>query len=302
VLKVLQITFVVALFFWWLQYNYRLRKFLNLLNKGAWTEVESLANPLIGKSFSYARLGMQPTVWGKPLPYSGIGLVALRSRALARLSAARIKEARNDVALALEWSPNDPRANLLFAMCEWKTRPQQAIEALERAERGTWRWETKLRGVLSYFRALANIELGNGSVALDLLQPEKGGMNPLKARHLGHAFALNGECPKAIEHFKLAGDSNPWFYLATFLFAKERYEEALFWTSRSMMEQPTAHAMQLKAAILSQLNRQSEAQKSFENWATVMMRPRDFHMWPGLTSFGMSHLLRQPDNRKLCLN
>ncbi len=301
-LNVLQIALGLTLLCWWLHYNYQHRQFMTLLNKGAWAEVECLANPCIGRSFNYASLGKLPTFLGKPFPYSSIGLVALRSRALARLSSNRVKEARNDVSLALEWSPNDPRANLLFAMCEWKSRPDQALSALDRAHRNTWRWETKIRGILTYFRALCQIELGNGSLALELLEPHKGAMNPLKARHVGHAYALIGENQKAIEHFKLAGDSNPWFYLASFLFAKKRYSESLFWTARSIMERPSADAIHLKGAILTHLDRQIEAQKCFETWSTVMMRPRDFQMWPGLTSFGTTHLLRKHENRKLCLN
>ena len=92
---------------------------------------------------------------------------ALRCRAWGRICTGRLKEARDDVAQALEWNPRDGRAYLVGAMADWHAHPEAALHCLERAQQ--YREKVGQRDfdrTVSKFRGLALTRLGRGEEAV----------------------------------------------------------------------------------------------------------------------------------------
>lgn len=215
--------------------------------------------------------------------------LAYRVKAFLFLRGGRIKEARDQVSLALELRPSDARSHLLSAMTDWYSHPDQALRALDKAQTGCPFFEVNLRRTIQFFRGLSHISLGQGEEALQLLTALPPKFHTRLQRYLGQAYSLTGQYSKALEHFQAAGEQHPRTKMGWFLLQKKRAQEALFWASRAEVDEHYLNAMHLQSTCLFVLDRPNDALEIYRKVVQVMSRPRDFVVVPELTRFGQEN-------------
>ena len=219
--------------------------------------------------------------------------MALRCRAWGRICCGRLKEARDDVAQALEWNPRDGRAYLVRAMADWQADPESALHSLDLAQRYRGiRGRREFDRTVSKFRGLALSRLGRGEEAVVHLQavvlPAE---DRVTQRYLGQALALCGRYQEALQRLEAAGEENPRFTMGVFLLTSGRPQESLFWLSRARDEQPASVTLFFEAGAFYQLGDEPGGDRCMEEWMGIMQRPADFNLYPELTEFGRQHLL-----------
>ena len=207
-------------------------------------------------------------------PHCGASMraAALRCRAWGRICRGLLKEARDDVAQALEWNPRDGRAYLVKAMADWNTHPAEALLSLDRAYQYRDRWGRRaFEQTISKFRGLALSRLGRAEEALVHFAASPGGLDRVMEKYAARALALSGRYQESIDRFRAAGEDNPRMALGLFLLSAGRPEESLFWLNRAVEHQPAHY-------YLSEDEARSE-------------RPADYRLQPELTEFGRRHLV-----------
>lgn len=223
----------------------------------------------------------------------------LRCLGLAKICQGRLEEARNDLALALEYNPRDGRAYLVQAMANWYEHPQSALLSLERAVRfRPFFCERLYHQTVARFRGLALVQLGQAQEALDQFAAMRPGRDPFVSGFRAQALALVGRYQEALQHFKEQGQADPRQALGLFLLGARRPAESLFWLERS--EQPTVHTLFFKAGALSELGRERESCRCLQEWNEILSRPADFCLFPAMTEFGRTHLIQRPTANRSC--
>lgn len=228
-----------------------------------------------------------------------IRAAALRCRGLARICQGQLEEARNDLALALEYNPRDGRAYLVQAMADWYERPESALLSLERAVlHRPFFCERLYHQTVAKFRGLALLQMGRPQEALAQFAAMPPGKDPVMSGFQARALALLGRYQESLRHFQDQGQSDPRQALGLFLLMSQRPAESLFWLERS--EQPTVHTLFFKAGALSGLGLERESDRCLGEWHEILSRPADFCMFPALTEFGRTHLSQPSTGNRPC--
>lgn len=232
---------------------------------------------------------------------STIRATALRCRAWSRICRGRLREARNDVAQALEWDPRDGRTYLVKAMVDWQTNPEDALRSLDRTRQYRPFWGRRaFDQAVAKFRGLALVQLGRGEEALLQFAALPSNQDLTMQRQTAQALALAGRYQESLMCFQTVGEKDPRLALGRYLLDAKRPQESLFWLNRTLSEQPTAMALFLKAEALFHSGDESESSRCLEEWMAILMRPADYPLYPEMTEFGRLHLSGRPATRVHC--
>lgn len=232
---------------------------------------------------------------------STLRATALRCRAWARICRGRLREARNDVAQALEWAPRDGKTYLLKAMVDWQSNPEDALRSLDRARQYRKFWGRRaFDRAIAKFRGLALVRLGRGEEALLQFAALPPNQDLAMQRQTAQALALAGRYQESLERFQAVGERDPRLALGRYLLDAKRPQESLFWLNRALNEQPTAMALFLKAEALFHAGDESQSIRCLDEWMAILMRPADYRLCPEMTEFGRLHLVGRPSTKVHC--